>query len=166
MELSPVFQTRIKHKGIFDFKEGYQFLWDFFQDYQYLVIEKKYEEKVGAFGKDLEIVWSCLKKINDYFRFNVSITWRPNSLTEVEVQEDGKKVKKNKGTFDVIIKANLERDYENRWEENVFKRFLRNLYDRYIIKSRTEFYEQKLAEEMAEAAAQLKSLLVLEGKLD
>jgi hypothetical protein len=43
-------------------------------------------------------------------------------------------------------------------------KFLRGIYDRYIIKSRTEKYEDKILDETEEYIAQCKSYLTIEGR--
>ena len=70
----------------------------------------------------------------------------------------------NKGQVEVKITAYLEKDYEHRWETTSISKFLRGLYDRYIIRNRIESYEEKIIEEVDELVAQIKAFLELEGK--
>lgn len=163
-ELSPVYEGKVVHAGIFDFKSFYNFLYDFFTYYQYVVIEKKYSEKIKAEGKDVEIEWLCLRKISDYFRFRIKVGIRILGMTTVEVQRDNIKTKRDKGEIEIKIASFLERDYEHKWETNPIAKFLRGIYDKYIIKTTIESYEDALASEVDEAIAQIKSYLALEGK--
>ncbi len=163
-EISLVYEGKVVHEGIFDFKAIYQFLYDWFTQYQYVVIEQKYSEKIKVQGKDLEVIWLCLRKISDYFRFQVKILVHVFRMKEVEVVENGIKVKKNHGEMEIIFKSFLERDYEHKWESNPITKFFRGLYDKYIIKTRIEAYEDQLATEVDEMIAQTKAYLALEGK--
>lgn len=163
-ELSPVYEGKVVHSGIFSFKDIYNFLYDWFTSYQYAVIEKKYSEKIKAEGKDIEIEWLCLRKISDYFRFRIKVGIRIIGLVAVEATREGIKVKRDKGEIEVKISSYLERDYEHRWESNPITKFMRGLYDKYIIKTRIESYEDALGSEVDEAIAQVKSFLALEGK--
>lgn len=163
-ELGPVFAGRVFHTGIFDFKELYKFLYEWLKDYQYLIIEKKYSEKIKSDGKEIEIEWMNLRKISDYFRFRIKMVTRVTKMVSVEVQEEGMKTTKDKGEIEIKFETWLEKDYENRWEENAIFKFLRGMYDKYIIKSRIEFYEDKLKDETDEYINQIKSFLVLAGK--
>jgi len=164
-ELSPVYGGKVVHAGIFEFKEFYRYMYEFWRDYQYLLIEKKYSEKIKAEGKDVEIEWVMLRKISDYFRFKIAVTTRVTKMVSVEVQEGGVKTSRDKGEIEIKFASWLEKDWDNKWEQNPITKFLRGMYDRYIIRSRAEFYEDKLKSELDEAMAQFKSFLALTGNL-
>jgi hypothetical protein len=164
-ELSPVYSGKVVHGGIFDFKEFYKYIYEFWRDYQYFIIEKKYSEKIKADGKEVEIEWTLFRRISDYFRFKISITTKVTKLVSVEVQEGGVKMSRDKGEIEVKFSSWLEKDYDNKWETNPVGKFLRGVYDRYIIRSRAEFYEDKLKSELDEAMAQMKSFLSLTGNV-
>jgi hypothetical protein len=163
-EKDKIYSSKIKQTNVFDFKETYRFVYDWLVDNGYSVTEESYSEKVGAGGKEIEISWSAKRKISDYFRFIISIDWRILGMTDTEVQKQGKKVKMNKGQIEIKVSGTLEKDYEDRWENNPLFKFLRGVYDRYIIKSRVESYEDKLSGDAEELIAQIKSWLALEGK--
>jgi hypothetical protein len=163
-ELSPVYEGKVVHAGVFDFKTFYNYLYDWLVNYQYIVIEKKYSEKIKAEGKDVDIEWLCLRKISDYFRFRIKIKMRVIGMASAELVKDGMKLKRDKGEIEISIGSFLERDYENKWEMNAVNKFLRGLYDKYIIKTRVEDYEGALGGEVQEFIAQVKAFLVLEGK--
>lgn len=163
VEKDPVFKGKVRQKGIFDFKELYRFCYTWLVDQGYDVTEKKYAEKVTATGKEIEIEWVGERKISDYFRFSLKIHWRILGMTTVEVDREGKKVSMDKGDIEISVAGVLEKDYEHRWEKNAFTKFLRGLYDHYVIKSRIEAYEGKLFSEADEFIAQVKSFLAIEG---
>ena len=165
VEKDILFRTKVRHIGIFDFKETYRILYEWLVDQGYDVNEKSYKENIGAGGaKELEIEWEAWKKVSDYFRFLLEIKWHPLGMTTVEVEIDGVKQKMNKGQFELEVKSTLIKDYESRWEGVPFFKFLRGVYDKYIIRERVEQYEGKLIGEMDEFVAQCKSFLALTGK--
>jgi len=164
VEKDIVFSGKIKHFGIFDYKEFYNFTYKWLTDEGYWVTENTYTEKVNPKGKEVEIEWTALKKISDYFRFRLDIHWRILGMTSVEVEENGVKLKLNKGQPEISVKATLEKDYEGRWENNNFMKFLRGLYEKFIIRGRIEEYEDKIFSEADEFLAQVKAFLALEGK--
>jgi len=165
-EKDAVWKGKVKHTGIFDFGEFYKFCYAWLIDKDYKLIEKTYSEKVTPNGKLVEIFWDAKRKISDYFRFVIKAQWRIIGMTEVEVQKEGSKLKLNKGQLEITISALLEKDYESRWENSGFLKFLRGIYDRYIIRGRIEKYEEKLLAEVDEYVSQLKAFLALEGKHD
>ena len=163
-EKDTIFKGKIKHSGIFNYSDLYLFCYTWLIDEDYLVTEKSYSEKVSPGGKVVEIRWEARKKISDYFRFIIKTNWRIIGMTDVEVQKEGKKIKMNKGTLEITFSAILEKDYEHRWENRPFIKFLRGVYDRYIIRGRIDQHEEKIFKEVDEFIAQVKAFLALEGK--
>lgn len=164
VEIDRVYESKFKFEGIFDFKETYNFVDRWLKDYGYVLIqEKNYVEKIKPEGKDVEIKWEAKKKISDYFRFFLKLDWLITGMTNVETERNGVKIKANKGRIEIKITGFLEKDYEHRWEVTSISKFLRGIYDRYIIRSRIESYEYKIIEEVDELVAQTKSYLELEG---
>lgn len=163
-EKDKIFESKIQHTGIFDFKETYGFAYKWLIDENFDVTEKKYSEKVKAEGKEIEIQWTFERKISDYFKFSGTADWRILGMNTVEVSKNGIKLKMNQGQVEIKVKGILERDYENKWEGRAIRKFMRGIYDKYIVKQRIEQYEGKLFAEMDEFTSQMKSFLTLEGQ--
>jgi len=158
------YKEKIKHKGTFVFKDFYTYTYDWLTGEDYKVTEKKYSEEIEGDAKKLEIEWEAEKKVSDYFRFLIKIDWKILRMKEIEVVKEGKKMKMNSGQVEMTIKGILVKDYESKWEDHPFWKFARGIYDRYIIKSRIDEYEDKIIEEANEFISQCKAFLVLEGK--
>ena len=94
-EKDKVFDSKIKQASVFEFKEFYRFLYTWLSDNEYDVTEKVYSEKITPSGKEIEIEWEADRKISDYFKFVIKVTWRILGMVDVEVQKDGKKAKMN-----------------------------------------------------------------------
>ncbi len=163
-EKDTMYKGKIKQGGIFHFKDFYSFMYDWIISEGYDLTEKKYSEKVVGDAKEIEIIWQTYKKVSDYFRFQFEIRWIILGMKDVEVQREGKKIKMNSGTLEVSFKAVLEKDYEHRWEDKPMFKFLRGIYDRYIIRNRIDEYEQNVVNELLELIDQSKSFLALEAK--
>jgi len=164
VEKDTIFKGKLKQKGIFNFKDFYEFLYDYLIDENYDVFENKYVEKIEGDSKNLEIDWKATKEVSDYFRFEIQAYWIVLGMKKVKVKKDGKEVSMDSGTLEVKFTANLQKDYENRWENNAFLKFLRGIYDRYIIRTRIDDYGLKVFEEINEVIAQAKSFLAIEGQ--
>lgn len=162
-EKDTVISGKVKQKAIFHFKDFYSFTYDWLQGEGYKVTEKVYSEEITGDSKKIEIEWEAKKKISDYFRFVMGVKWMILGLKNVEVQREGKRLKMNSGQVELKIKGVLVKDYEHKWEDHPFWKFLRGIYDRYIIRSRIEQYEGDLKKETEDFIAQLKSFLVIEG---
>ena len=163
-EKDTIFSGKIKQTGNFDFKDFYSFTYDWLNDEGYTVIEKKYSEKVSGESKDIEIIWEAAKKISDYFKFMIKMNWTIGGLKNIEATKDGRKIKTNSGLVEIKFSAVLIKDYESRWEDHPLWKFLRGVYDRYMIRSSIEEYEGKLIGNLDELIAQCKSYLAIEAK--
>ena len=158
------FSGKIKQKGIFDFKGFYNFAYGLLRTEGYRIQEKNYTETVYGDTKKTEIRWIALKKVSDYFRYMIQVDWLVLNMKNVEVQREGKKVKMNSGEPELRIKGILIKDYEHKWEDIPFFKLLRGIYDRYIIRSRVEKYEDNVLDETEDFVAQCKAYLAVEGK--
>jgi len=164
VEKDALFKSKIKHSGIFDFKETYRVLFEWLMDQGYDVNEKGYKEVIGAGGaKEIEIEWEAYRKVSDYFQFFMAVRWHIMGMTSVEVEIDGVKQKMNKGQFEIEVRTVLLKDYEDRWSTKPIIKFLRTFYDKYLLKERVEQYEGKLIGEMDEFVSQCKAFLNLTG---
>lgn len=161
---SLVYEEKVKHKGYFNYPELYNFCYQWLKDEQYKIKEEDYSEKITSAGKEIKIKWVATKKITDYFRNSITLKWQIIALTDAEVEIGGKKEKTNKGDLTIAFTGELERDYEQKWEENPTYKFLRGIYDRYIIKTMIDQYEDVLWGKTESLVENIKAFLLLEGK--
>jgi len=164
VEKSRVYKGNLKQKGIYNFKDFYEFLYDYLVDENYDIFETKYTEKIEGESKNLEIIWTATREISDYFRYEMKLHWFVLGMKKIKVKKEGKEITMDSGTMEIKFEAYLQKDYENRWENHPSWKFLRGLYDRYIIKSRIDEYGMALMDEVNETIAQAKSFLAIEGQ--
>lgn len=164
VEKDKVFGGKIKHTGIFSFSELYDFVHDWCMTEGYSISEKKYSEKIIGETKIIEIDWDCEKKVSEYFKFRISLSWMVTGLKKVEVKKDDEKITMNSGTVEIKYTGTIFKDYESKWVSNAFLKFLRGVYDRYIIRERIDYYEDKLEGNIRELVSQIKAFLALESK--
>ena len=74
------------------------------------------------------------------------------------------KIKTNKGNVEIKVKGTLIRDWQGKFEAKAFRKFLRSIYEKWVISSRIEQFEEKLIEDCNEFLSQAKAYLDLEGK--
>ena len=162
-EKDKVIENKIKRDGVFDFKETYKFIYRWLSEENYDISEDKYQEAISGDSKNIEIVWTATKKVSDYFKFEIKLSWRVLGLVNVEAEKDGKKIKANKGSFEVKVKGTIIRDYEGKWDKKPVMKFLRGVYDKYIIKGTKDQYEDKLIEDVNDLIEETKAFLTIEG---
>lgn len=163
-EKSTVSKEVIKHKGFWNFSDFYSFCFDFLKDKEYTVKEKSYTEKLSGAGKEILIEWDAEKKVTDYFKNHVSVKWHVTQLKDAEIERDGKKESTNKGDLKITIEAALEKDYEDRWENKPIWKILRGIYEKYIIRTTIDEYEDHARGPALEMVSEIKSFLQLSGR--
>ncbi len=164
-EKDTIFSSKIKYNGIFLLSDFYNFCYDWLKEETGLDIsEDKYTEKLSGDSKEIKIKWTGTRKVTDYFKFEIELEFKIVGLTNVEINQDNKKIKTNKGSVELKIKGTLIRDYQGKFETTAFKKFLRSIYEKWVITSRIEQFEEKLVKDCDEFLSQAKAYLDLEGK--
>ncbi|MEM3113511.1 MAG: hypothetical protein QXI33_03770 [Candidatus Pacearchaeota archaeon] len=162
-EKDKIIEQKVRYNGFFDFKETYQFVYRYMVEEGYDVEEQKYVENVAGDSKNIEVIWVASKKISDYFKNEVKFSWRVLGLKSVEVDKSGQKLKMNMGSIEIKITGNLVKDWESTWENNPTMKFLRGVYDKYIIEGRIKKYEKKLFDDVNDTTEQIKAFFAIEG---
>jgi len=164
-EKETIYSSKVKHGGLFPFSDFYRFCYEYLSEETGLsLVEDQYVEKIKGESKDIDVVWTGSRKITDYFKFSMKVKFRIIGMTNVEVTQDGVKKKLNKGNIEVKISSTLVRDYQGKFEQNAFQKFLRAIYEKWVIPSRVSQYEDKLAGDSDNFLSQVKAYLDLEGK--
>ena len=128
------------------------------------VSEGKYAEKLSGDSKSITVEWAGTREMSDYFKFEAKISFNVNGLTTVEITQDGKKIKTNKGSVEIGINGTLVRDPKGKFEKTGFQKFLRGIYEKMVISERIEQMQGKIASDCDEFLSQAKAYLDLEGK--
>lgn len=164
-EKDQIFSSKISYEGLLDFKQFYKFCYQWLTEEAGLnVNENKYAEKISGDAKNIKVEWNGSRKVTDYFKFEVKVGFEVLNLTNVEITKDNKKIKMNKGSIEVSIKGTLVRDYDGKFEKTPTQKFMRGIYEKWVIVSRIKEYEGKLVSDCNEFLGQAKAFLDLEGK--
>lgn len=163
-EKDQISKEQFTHDGLMDFRGFYSFAHRWLREEEYGVSEDKYSEKVSGNSKDITAEWKAVRKLSDYFKIEVKIEIRVWGLTDVEVTIDGQKKKMNKGRMEVKITGVLVKDWDSKWETSTFSRFMRDVYNKYIIPARVDAMEDKVRGEMIRLKEEIKGFLELTGK--
>jgi len=141
--VTPSRGIKIKMKGIVDMPELYRFMKRWLEDKGLVKdesLEKKYVERIKGNTKQTEIVWECEKTVSDYVKYKVRITFLLIGISEIEVDQEGKKLKLMKGDFMIEISGYVEEGSES-WES---LGPLTKIYEKLIGKSRINNYKAEL----------------------
>lgn len=164
-EKNTLLKNKVKYNGIFSFSDFYNFCYRWLTEETDLIIfENKYEEILTGDSKNIQIEWTGSKKLTDYFKFEIKVKFRILGLTKVEITQNGTKVETNKGSVEIKVEGIIVKDYEGKFETTAFLKFLRSIYEKWIITSRINEFEIKIIEDSDEFLSQAKAYLDLEGK--
>src|SRR3989344_1186902 len=156
---------KLDHNGLFDFNALYSFAHFWLkEDNNYDVLEERYNEKAGSSGRDIHIKWSASKKVSDYFAMELKIEIEIKGMTDVEVEIDGQKKKMNKGKISFNVKGALSRDPDNKWDLYPFYRFIKDVYNKYIIPGRVDYFKKDVIKEGQELKEEIKNMLESSGR--
>lgn len=165
-EKEQLVKNQMKYDGIFNLKDFYKFCYKWLTEETELgpFAEKKYEEKLKGNKKDIEIKWEGMKKLTDYFRMDIKVDFEILNLEKIEINEDGTKKSTNKGSVKVTAKGILVRDYDGKFESSGFLKFIRSIYEKWVIRSRIDDYEEHVDGKVNDFLDQAKAYLDMEGK--
>jgi len=164
-EKDTVFFSKMKYSGIFSYSGFYAFAHDWISEEMGLTVkEGKYSEKIKGDSKEVEFEWGCDKEVTDYFKVEMSVVVKVNPLKNVEVNQGGKKISTNNGSVEIKVKGVLIKDYDGKFEGTAFKKFMRSVYEKWIIPSKIDEISGKFAGDCDEFLGQSKAYLDLEGK--
>lgn len=158
---SKVFEQTIKQSGYWSYKDLYTFCFNWLKDAGYGVKENEYTEKNSADGKEILLDWSAGKSVTDYFKNEITAKWHILRMKDAEIERDGRMVGTNKGDLKIVITATLESDYDDKWKGTAFLDLIRGIYEKYIMKTTTEQYEDRVKDDAKEFVSQIKSFLQL-----
>jgi len=159
-----VYKEKLKQTGHWKYTDVYNLAFSDLKDAGYKIKEDLYNEKLSSNGKEIIIKWEANKKVTDYFKFQIEMNWHILGMKDAEVEIDGKKVNTNKGEVEIKFKANIIKDYEKRWEDKPFWKFLRGVYERYIIRETVDEYEGDLEDDLKDIIKDIKAFLRIPAK--
>jgi hypothetical protein len=153
--------SRIKFKGIFSLDRWYRLMYDLYATLGYEINEKKFKESHSGSTSEMEIIWECEKKVDDYTVFFIKTEILIQDHKRVKVQKEGVDIEANSGDVTAVFRCSLVTDYENRWESHPVLKFLKGIYDKYLYRATFEFYKDKIYEEMYTVQNEVKAFFNL-----
>jgi len=164
-EKEEITKEKVKYSGLGDFKAAYSHAHGFLEDKNYDIVEDKYTEKSKGDSKNVEIEWTASRKIEDYFKIELKVKWKIESLTDVEVEIDGKKKQMNNiGTLEIEIKGTLVTDHSGKWKTTAFQKFLKETYHRFIIPNKLETRKKETTKIVQDFKEEMKAFFELTGR--
>ena len=152
--------VKLKQRSVFNLTELYQMMWRWFELYGYDMQELEYRDSLEGGSKHLEIKWKATKEIDDYIQFVIITNFLILGMENIEVEQEGVKVKLNKGEVEMNFSAFLNKDKDDKWVGG-YNRILRDVYDKYVSRNRVETLEGEIYEEVYKLIDEVKAFLNL-----
>ena len=138
-------KLKVQEKGIFNLDELYKGIkaWLDFEGYgsqEKTFREESYVERIKGDTKQIEIKWKAEKIINQYISYVITITYNISGLEDIEIEQEGRKIKSNKGMVIINISSKIILDRQNSWKSN----FFRKIYENFIIRDKIEAHKLDL----------------------
>lgn len=104
--------------------------------------EIAYVERDGGGGKEIWVYWKLSNNYDDapegFANKKMDITFHCLSIKSEEMVIKGKKIKTQKGEFEINVKAYLELNYKKYWEQNKIPKFFQDIMMKRTIKRKVE----------------------------
>lgn len=147
----------VSQEAVFEFDELYKMMKKWFDDHSYDFLEKEYLDAQEEGSTSSSIKWEAERKVDDYMKFHIEARIKCSNIKQV-VQKNKKAVS---GIVAIKFECFLEKDYEDNWEKNFMMKFMREVYDKFLLKGKFDKYAEELKEETYDIFNQTKSFLRL-----
>lgn len=128
----------LRYEGLFDFDGMYAAITDWGKNYGYMWHEKEYKHKVPTpAGAEQEITWIMTKEVTEYIRYQIEVHTRLWELTEVEVEQNGRKRPLTNARLYVIMNGTVHFDWQGlgKRAKGFLAKFLAKNYDDLLMKN-------------------------------
>jgi len=161
--MGKVMSTTIKDKGIFDMGELYSLIkewltWEGYGDEKKTFQEEIYVERIKGDSKQIEIKWRAEKFMGPYISHTINITFNILGMKDIELEIDGKKIGTNKLDLSLKMNAEVTTDRQDKFKK---RKFIKKLYENYIIKERISASKGLLSGKAYTLADEIKEYLEL-----
>jgi len=156
----------IKYEGIFDYDRLYKIVYHWLSNQGYYVNEPTYKSKPGtAAGTEEEIELRAWRKVNNYVKYWIYVYFHVYDIKPMEIVKEGKKKKVIKARIWIELDAEVELDYNNRFEKSRFLEALRTFLNNIVLKSKIDVvWTDELYYRMLKLHKVIKEFLEMETK--
>ncbi|MDD5254192.1 MAG: hypothetical protein PHG05_03785 [Candidatus Nanoarchaeia archaeon] len=139
LELSEFYKALKRWCDFEGFSDGSSGGGKLFNEIMYKHIDK------GGGVANVDIVWEVRKPSGSpYITYYIKIIWLLIGISKVEVVADGKKVKRDKGDFEIRMSARLEKDFKKMKGGFFGLKSLKRTWEKFLMKDEIEDHEEEL----------------------
>ncbi len=148
----------IKYSGIFDLHALLNAVNGCLGARKYFPVQVEHSEKVTPSGREVIFEIQPFRDVTEYVRFSIDIVIVILRMVDVLVEEQGHKIKKQKGDVEFMLKASIKKNWKKTFSPAPSGEFFRKTYEKYIVKKQLSDYEDKLEAEAKELINEVKDV--------
>lgn len=148
--VTPIDGIKVRHTGVLDLDDFMFWLKRWLDFNGYKQDEDFYEEKSTQKGKIAIFRWTAKKTKDQYFSYIIEIYFNFIGIVDVEVPIENRKIKMQKGEFEIKLVACL-----NKGEEA--PTFFRSIYEKFLKKETIEFHLSEVYSRVYSLQEEIKS---------
>jgi len=126
----PIFSNRVVQEGPFDINMIYKKLKEWFENHHYEYSETENTTNLKPKGANLKIKMKGERLVTEYYKFTININFQILDTEKVKIKD---KVL-DYGNLEAREEVILELDYKKKFDKSKFGKFIRFVYNNYIIK--------------------------------
>ncbi|MEA3378139.1 MAG: hypothetical protein U9Q69_00715 [Nanoarchaeota archaeon] len=151
----------IKHNGLFDFDAILKAIPVWYSKHNYNAMQKAHSQKKKGAGGYLEATWVGEREVTDYVKFVIKVDIWLRDYIDVAIEEKGETRKMNKGNLEITFNSVIEKDYQGIFisKREVEYKFIREMYEKYVIKKKLQNFETKLLNETQDLIRHIQKFL-------
>lgn len=119
-------------------------------------------EAVKPKGKFIMLNLTFKRYVHGYTYYHIDVNFQFENITVVEVVQDGKKTKMNKGLCRIGVDSWVITDYEKSWEANPTWYFIRTLASKFFFKSQHDQWVSDVKRDVKDLMEEIGSYLNLQ----
>ena len=163
------FHFRIKDVDIFNLKAIYTMIHEWFVEQEFCKDEADFpeiymRERITAKkGKEILVFWRFHQQPygSVFYNRTYDVMIKCVGIKDVEVMQEGKKFKLQKGTFEIKVWAYLEYDAKKTWRKHPILKHLLEIFVKRIYKKEVEMHRAELKREVEDLQKVIKEYLNL-----
>ncbi len=129
-----IFSNRVIQDGPFDLNMIYKNLKSWFQDHNYVYTEAENTTNFKPKGAEIKLKMKGERLVTDYYKFTININFLILETEKVKIKD---KVL-DYGKLEAREEVFMELDYRKKFEKSRLAKFIKFLYNNYIIKKEIE----------------------------
>jgi hypothetical protein len=147
---------QIIHNAYFDLYGLLGGIAKFFDSNQYDFRERGISDKATDIGAEMKSEWEASREVTDYFKFNMDIRVYARDIRKAQL-ENGEEV--YWARLWITFNCELEKNWNDSFSDEKWSELMRQLYERYLIRSQINRHKGKLYNESVTLIDTMKTYL-------